>query len=442
MRNYFVDMYLNRIFGLSGVVINNVIALLVPILVEELKFRNVKGFFLFLLRALGAVVAMNLLCAASYALIGHIAMSQICGGILVTVWLIFFSKAKLFTRLISGFSFIATIEVVLVDCFSVFDIMIELGTMGTSHGGVELLMVIMLVGCVCFFKAFSTSKLDEVYLISVGLSGGVFGICTVFWVITNVIRIDPVSRLTVGLMLTTFILGVYYSAYAISKTILTNNRTRMDKLLRDADANMLGVVEQNMEELRKMRHEIDNQYTYMKILLDGGEYEKLGNYFSEYTERFDTSLSFVDCGNRVVSAVMNLELQKAASGGITIEHTISVAKELPFPDSDVCSLLFNVINNAIEYLCRRPEADRKIELSLKLVNKTLLLTCANALENGDEERAKKLVTSKSDFLLHGYGTKVIRSIAERYNGSVKYDVDGEKGRFAVSVMLFEPTQKI
>lgn len=440
MRNYFIDMYLNRLYGVSGMIINNVIALLIPILVEELKFRGVKSFAVFVSKLVCVVIVMNLLCAASYALIGHVAMSQICGGILVTLWLALFSRSKIFTRLICGFSFVATLEIVLVDCFSVFDIMLELGSMNASRGGVELLMIIMLVGFVCFFKVFSTGRLDEVYLISVGLSGGVFGICTVFWVITNVIYVDPVSRLTVGLMLTTLLLGVYYSAYAVSKTIATNNRLRMDKLLRDADANMLGVVERNMEELRQLRHEIDNQYTYMKVLLDGGEYEKLGAYFSEYTERFNTLLSFVDCGNRVVSAVMNLELQKAAGEGITIDHTVSVPKEMSFSDSDICSLLFNLLNNAIEYLCRRRDTDRRVQLSVKLVNKTLFVSCANAIEKQDAENARRLVTSKPDAAMHGYGSKVIGAIAERYNGSVKYDAEGEGGRFCVSVMLFEPSE--
>lgn len=441
MRNYFIDAYINFSRGASGVIINNFIAVLMLFLIEDLRFRSAKSFFIFLAKLVVAVVVMNLLCAVSYVFLGWIAMSQVCSGILVALWLAIFSKSKLYTRLILGFSFTAMIEIVLVDCFSVFDIMLELGNKNSSFSIWGTLMIIMLVGCVCFFKAFSTGKLDEVYFISVGLSGGVFGICTAFWIITNVIKVDSVLRLTIGLMLTTLLLGVYYSAYAISKTIASNNRMRMDKLLRDADANMLGLVERNMEELRQLRHEIDNQYTYMKVLLDDGEYEKLGAYFSEYTERFDTRLSFVDCGNRVVSAVMNLELQKAASEGITIDYALSVPKETAFPDSDVCSLLFNVLNNAIEYLCRRRDTDRKIGLSLKLVNKTLLLTCTNALEKQDAENARKLVTSKPDTAMHGYGTKVIRAIAERCNGSVKYDVDGEKGRFSVSVMLFEPSEK-
>ena len=135
MRNYFIDMYLNRLYGVSGMIINNVIALLIPILVEELKFRGVKSFAVFVSKLVCVVIVMNLLCAASYALIGHVAMSQICGGILVTLWLALFSRSKIFTRLICGFSFVATPETVLVDCFSVADIMLALGSMNAPRGG-------------------------------------------------------------------------------------------------------------------------------------------------------------------------------------------------------------------------------------------------------------------------------------------------------------------
>ena len=77
---------------------------------------------------------------------------------------------------------------------------------------------------------------------------------------------------------------------------------------------------------------------------------------------------------------------------------------------------------------------------MKLVNKTLFVSCANAIEKQDAENARRLVTSKPDAAMHGYGSKVIGAIAERYNGSVKYDAEGEGGRFCVSVMLFEPSE--
>ena len=104
----------------------------------------------------------------------------------------------------------------------------------------------------------------------------------------------------------------------------------------------------------------------------------------------------------------------------------------------MCSLLFNLLNNAIEYLERNPEVeDRTVVFRLKLINKTLFVTVENAVASEHERRSLTLITSKKDKAAHGYGTKVVKGIVDAHNGSVEYKA--EHGRFVVSAILSEPT---
>ena len=437
MNNYFVDFYVDMLYGASGIYSNWLVAILVPLLAEDLHFSSFRQFGLLLLKIVGSVVAMNLLCALSYIVLGHYAMSQVCGGILVVLYMLLFSKSAAVTKVAYGCSFFASIAIVFTTCFSVFDLMTQIGATEIFFFG-DLLLVVLMIACVFFFRAFSPDKLREPVPAGLGILCVVCAVCTAFWLITNFFSIHAIVRFTVGLMLLALLLAAYYSLYAISRAVERTNTSRMSNLLREADENMLGAIERNMEALRRARHEFGNQYMYMKELLQAREYEKLDQYFTEYSEKMDSILSFVDCGNRVVNAVMNMELQKAAKNGITIAYELNVPAETGFSDCDFCSLLFNVLNNAIEYLCRRPEADRTVRFSLRMENRTLFLSCENAIEAADVPDARLLRTSKADAAAHGYGSKVVRAIAERYNGSVEYEIKTGRGVFSVSAMLFEP----
>ena len=434
--NYFVDFYILLLYGAEGLISNNLIGVFVPLLAEDLHFRTWKQFWLFLLKVAASVICMNLLCAASYFCFGQIAMSQICGGVLVVVYLLVFSRISWFTKAVYVCSFFAVIEVVFVTCFALFDIMAAGGTREHSFLAILLLAVLM-AACVIFFRVFSPEKLKEPLYISGGILFLVCAASTAFWVMTNVWQLDGAFRLAVAIILLAFLLTAYYSVYAISKAVEANNARRIGDFLRAADENMLLSIEQNMDHLRCVRHEMVNQYMYMKELLQEGEYDKLNSYFEEYTGTLTKAFSIVDCGNRVVSAVMNAELQKAAQAGISIEYTLQVPPETGFADGDFCSLLFNVLNNAIEYLRLRPQAERIISFLLRMEGKKLLLSCQNSIITEDIQDAKRLRTRKENAELHGYGSKVIRTVAETYNGRVEYRIiDGKI--FSVSAVLFEP----
>lgn len=437
--NYFVDFYGGLRFGVIALVVNNLIAAFVPLLAEDIHIRRPKDVAVLAAKIAVAVIVMNCLCALSYVIFADKYMSQLCGGILTALWLIFVCKYRATARVAIGVSYFAVICVALVCCFSMLDL---ISTLGIEMGEMEWIMVTLVViiigACVAFFKVFSLSRLEETVLASLGIVCVAAAACVVFWVITNFFDVNSAANVVISIILLVILLTAYYSVFAISRAVCESNRRRADSLLRETDATTMRISAANIEAMRRLRHELRNQYTMMKLMLERGEYEKLNDYFSEYSERLLPSLSYVDCGNRVVSAVMNVELDKAARSGIKIDYEIAVPAETAFADTDMCSLLFNLLNNAIEHLERNPEVeDRTVVFRLKLINKTLFVTVENAVASEHERRSLTLITSKKDKAAHGYGTKVVKGIVDAHNGSVEYKA--EHGRFVVSAILSEPT---
>lgn len=436
MGNYFVDFYIEQKFGVVGAVQNTVIAMLVPLLLMEVNPRNPKSLGVLALHMLGcAVVMLGLNCL--YYLIDSVAMPQVCGGLIVIAYAFLFCRRHygVKTLIIICISFFSVIANVLVACFSIGDLLATAGTEGEQII-VVLLSSTMLTACVLFFRAFSGKHLGDAPVIGVALVGAAGAGNVVFWILTNVTDIGGSQKIVIATILILLLLMSYYGAYSISRNLTESNKKRAEKLLRDADKSMLRMSESNLESLRKLRHELKNQYTYMKVLLERKEFEKLDAHFAEYSDKLIDSFSVADCGNHVINAIVNIEKNKAEQAGINIEYDILVPSVLGFADTDLCSLLLNLLNNAIEYLERNPNmSDRTIRASIKSINKTMLVTVSNPIDESDREEILALKTSKRDKSLHGYGSKVIRSIVTEYNGSVKYAA--ENGRFIASAMMCE-----
>ena len=199
----------------------------------------------------------------------------------------------------------------------------------------------------------------------------------------------------------------------------------------EAERDMRDLSRDNLEEMRKIRHDIKNQFAYMRIILEQNKYDELREYFDNLSDRVAVPLSFSDCENRVVRDVLNLEMGKLPKG-VTIDYKVAVGAELAVGDIDLTALLINLLDNAIE-ACERDRVTGAIELRMRETDGYLFVSVYNPVS--DEAKARKVFagkTSKSG-ADHGYGTKIVAAVVEKYRGVINYTV--EKGRFGAEAML-------
>lgn len=212
-------------------------------------------------------------------------------------------------------------------------------------------------------------------------------------------------------------------------------QTEKHRLLSERE--LVRLTESNLEELRCIRHDIKNQYAYMQLLLQQKKYDELENYFSQQVTSVSEPVAYVDCGNRIIDNVLNMELAKARRANIPVEHQLIVPPELPFADDDVCAILANLMDNAIEE-CKRLQKDRKASVSVRIAmhphGSYLYIVCRNTTDRQTLSRFRNgLQTTKDDSQLHGYGTRIVAKLAEKYNGTVDFSL--KDGQFIAKVML-------
>ncbi len=208
-----------------------------------------------------------------------------------------------------------------------------------------------------------------------------------------------------------------------------------NKLL-EADKQMLIVSEQAIEEMRSLRHDMKNQHKVMGIMLEEGRYEELKEYFRSMEVKFNISCSseFIDCGNSLVNSIINMEILKATSYGVKLISKINVPPELPFESSDLCRVIVNLIDNAIEGVMRTDSRDYLVDVKIGKRTGYLYICVQNEIRDDiDRENLLKMNTVKDDAVNHGFGHKIVKKIVEKYNGCVNYTVS--ENEFIAEAML-------
>ena len=145
-------------------------------------------------------------------------------------------------------------------------------------------------------------------------------------------------------------------------------------LLRHAIYNMIdrrierfqsGLIEKQVLEIQNMyrqvrgwRHDYRNHIQNMKIQLDEGNYDGLAGYLSELADDLDTVDTVIKTGNVMADAILNSKLNVAEKRNIRLHVKATVPEQLPLSDVELCSILGNMLDNAVEACCLLPEAER------------------------------------------------------------------------------------
>lgn len=112
------------------------------------------------------------------------------------------------------------------------------------------------------------------------------------------------------------------------------------------------------KQVRGWRHDYRNHIQNMKIQLAEKNYSKLDSYLSELAEDLNTVDTVIKTGNVTADAVLNTKLNTADKLGIRVNVTANVPEGLPMSDVELCAVLGNLLDNALE-ACEKLLEDKR-----------------------------------------------------------------------------------
>ena len=211
----------------------------------------------------------------------------------------------------------------------------------------------------------------------------------------------------------------FYMTLFLSKSRKDAEELRMEKQQKEYRLQYAENVKQQYEEIHMIRHDMKHAYSVINTLLLDGKYDEAVKYVQGGSENIISTELIIDVGNDFVNAILNSKLSLAKTKGI--EVLCGAAKNLDgVEDEDLCALLGNMLDNAIEacVLCEKDK--RLIEVNIASYSKQIVITVSNTVEGDILKGNRDLATTKKDAADHGFGVESIRQIAKKYDGHVRF----------------------
>ncbi len=292
------------------------------------------------------------------------------------------------------------------------------------------ILIIFLVAELCqkFSRPIST-KISEGYW----LIAGMMPVClTAIWIILgNSIQDSKIKMPLFNLLM----LLVTFLGYALFSRLAVEMEKQMELNLNnqslDFQMHQMNDAEKMLKQAKQTRHELKNNYFYIETLIEQEKYDEVHQFLDEVVwpelDRYET----VTTGNKLVDMILSYKVAEARHKDIPIVLDVLLSEEIKMQKQLLCSLVSNLLDNAIEASIKVKEPD--IFFSMHEVKGYLAIEVRNKIDESVLKKNPNLHTTKTDKIAHGIGMQVIRQITDYYDGNI--EIVEQNGNFIVYIFL-------
>ena len=181
----------------------------------------------------------------------------------------------------------------------------------------------------------------------------------------------------------------------------------------------------------KLYHDLNNHLNVLYHILDDEHVEEAKEYIKEISKPILRLCNTVWTGIDVVDVVINSKLQGMQELHIESDINVELPENSNISSNDLCTILSNIIDNAIEATEQLPE-NKWIHITMRRINYFLFIRVVNSCN--DVKKFEILPdTTKENKMFHGWGLQSVSDVVKKYEGTL--ECVNEKGEFAIKIML-------
>ena len=137
-------------------------------------------------------------------------------------------------------------------------------------------------------------------------------------------------------------------------------------------------VDNIYRQMRGWRHDYHNHIQAMLAMTDNPE--ELRKYLWMLNDDLTTVDTVLKTGNVMVDAILNSKLSLIKSKNITVNVKATVPAELRISEIDLCAIIGNLLDNAMEACLRQDESeDRFIRVYIGILKQQLYICVTNSV---------------------------------------------------------------
>ena len=191
-------------------------------------------------------------------------------------------------------------------------------------------------------------------------------------------------------------------------------------------------VENMYRQIRGWRHDYRNHIQVLKAFAAKGDMDAIRAYLDELDTDLNTVDTVVKTGNAMADAILNSKISLAKSRDIPVQVDAHIPVRLKMSELDLCCVIGNLFDNAIEASLALPPEERLIRVYMDMKGTQLYLSFTNFTAQGKrEKRNGRFLTTKGEG--HGFGLVRVDAIVERLDGYLSRN--SEDGAFTTEILI-------
>ncbi|MCM1044126.1 MAG: GHKL domain-containing protein [Candidatus Gastranaerophilales bacterium] len=197
--------------------------------------------------------------------------------------------------------------------------------------------------------------------------------------------------------------------------------------------NMHRQIESVYEEQRKKAHEFKNSMNCLHGLLKTKNYREAEAYIEKINHNWIEEIDYINTNHAVINSVLNQKIKYAKKKGIPILFVVNNLENVRMADTDLVTLLSNLLDNAIEACEKIATGSKVIKMRFVDENGKVVISVRNPVAEPLKYQGDTLVTSKKEEAVHGIGLVNIQNVVSKYGGENIWSC--HDGYFTHSVVL-------
>ena len=211
---------------------------------------------------------------------------------------------------------------------------------------------------------------------------------------------------------------------------------RLDKRLASYQRELIEThyreVDNMYRQIRGWRHDYRNHIQTMKAYAAAGDWDAIKRYLDLLDDDLTTVDTVVKTGNPMTDAILNSKISLAKSKNIRVIADAHIPFRLKSSEIDLCCILGNLFDNAIEASEKLPEDQRVIRVYMDMKNTQLYISFTNFTAGKKLKKEGRLFRSTKGEG-HGFGLVRMDAIVERLDGYISRN--SEDGAFTTEILL-------
>ena len=247
-------------------------------------------------------------------------------------------------------------------------------------------------------------------------------------ILMNRIRIIAVLAVSISL------LGIFlllYEMYRVAQEYTRNTQLDRENQLLGVESRRYMELREYMEQTRRLRHDFRQHLHVISGLTEAGQLDELKHYLSQYESELSEARPTL-CANPAVDALAGHYDHEARQKGVPIEWKLELPVLLPMPEADLCMILGNLLENALDASRKLTPDQRQIRVMARMLSPAMLgIVVENRYDGVLKKQSGILHSTKHEGI--GIGLVSIETAVRKYNGDLT--VETKNNVFRANVLL-------